>query len=198
VIGRLAGVLAEKRPEAVVIDVGGVGYEVRVPLSTFLELPDEGKNLRLRIHTHVREDALQLYGFLTDLERAMFKLLLGISGVGPRLALAVLSGLPATRLVQAVRAQDAAALRGIPGVGAKTAERILIDLRGRVDGVELGETGDADAPRDDAEEATLSALVNLGYPRAQAERIVRGALERLPANPSLDALIREALRSAAR
>jgi holliday junction DNA helicase RuvA len=198
VIGRLSGVLAEKRPEAVVVDVGGVGYEVRVPLSTFLELPDEGKSLRLRIHTHVREDALQLYGFLTDLERAMFKLLLGISGVGPRLALAVLSGLPAARLVQAVRAQDAAALRGIPGVGAKTAERILIDLRGRVDGVELGETGDADAPRDDAEDATLSALVNLGYPRAQAERIVRAALERLPANPPLDALIREALRSAAR
>jgi len=195
-IGRLQGVLAEKRPEAVVVDVGGVGYEVRVPLSTFLELPDEGKTLRLRIYTHVREDALQLYGFLTDLERAVFKLLLGISGIGPRLALAVLSGLPAARLVQAVRSQDAAPFRGIPGIGAKTAERILIELRGRVDGVEIGETGHAEAPREDAEEATLSALMNLGYPRAQAERTVRGALERLPANPPLEELIREALRGA--
>jgi holliday junction DNA helicase RuvA len=197
-IGRLQGVLAEKRPEAVVVDVGGVGYEVRVPLSTFLELPDEGKSLRLRIYTHVREDALQLYGFLTDLERAVFKLLLGISGIGPRLALAVLSGLPAARLVQAVRLQDAAAFRGIPGVGAKTAERILIELRGRVDGVEVGDTGQTEAPREDAEDATLSALVNLGYPRVQAERIVRAALERLPAHPPLEELIREALRGAAR
>jgi len=141
---------------------------------------------------------LALYGFLTDLERAVFKLLLGISGVGPRLALAVLSGLPAARLVQAVRSQDVAALRGIPGVGAKTAERILIELRGRVDAIGTGDVGAEQAPREDAEDATLSALMNLGYPRTQAERIVRAALERLPAHPPLEELIREALRGAAR
>ncbi len=194
-IARLAGTLREKTPEVVVLDVGGVGYEVRVPLSTFLELPDEGKTVRLRVYTHVREDALQLYGFRTNAERAAFRLLLGISGVGPRLALAILSGIPVARLVAAVRDGDLGALRGVPGVGNKTAQRILVELKDKVERIDVS----PDAPLGrDTEEATVSALVNLGYPRSQAERVVRGALERLPSHPRLEDLVREALRAAAR
>ena len=123
-IGWVEGRLAEKTPEGVLVDVNGVGYDVRIPLSTFLELPDEGKTVRFRIHTHVREDQFQLFGFLSEEERSCFRLLLGISGVGPRLALAVLSGLPVSQLVLALREGNVTALRGIPGVGNKTAERI--------------------------------------------------------------------------
>ncbi len=190
-IARLEGKLAEKTPDRVIIDVGGVGYEVRVPLSTFLELPDEGKLVRLRVHTHVREDVLHLYGFLSEAERVAFTTLLGINGVGPRLALTILSGLPVARLAQAVRRGDVASLRGIPGVGPKTAERILVELRDRVERLEAVAPA---APSDEADEACVSALVNLGYPRAQAEKATRTALEKLGAAPSLENLIREALR----
>ncbi len=194
-IARLEGVLREKGPELIVLDVGGVGYGVRVPLSTFLELPDEGKTVSVRVHTHVREDALHLYGFRTDAERTAFRLLLGISGVGPRLALAILSGIPVARLSAAVRDGDAAALRGVPGVGNKTAQRIMVELKDKVGALEAPEDS---APREDVEEATVSALLNLGYPRSQAERVVRAALERLPRSPTLEDLVREALRAVAR
>ncbi len=194
-IGRLEGLLIEKAPEAVVLDVAGVGYEVRVPLSTFFELPDEGKTVSLRVHTHVREDVLQLYGFGTEEERTSFRLLIGISGVGPRMALAILSGLRVERLLQAIRARDLAALRGVPGVGPKTAERILVDLHDKVGELE---SVSGDEPRSaDAEEASVSALLNLGYPRGHAEKSVRRALEQLPESPALEDLIREALRVAA-
>lgn len=195
-IALLEGQLVEKRPERVILDVGGVGYELRVPLSTFLELPDEGKAVRLRVHTYVREDALHLYGFLTGEERAAFAVLIEINGVGPRLALAILSGLPVRRLVQAVRRENLAVLKGIPGVGPKTAERILVELRDRVDRMET--TAGPPEPTDEAEEATVSALVNLGYPRTQAEKALRAALEALGPGPSLEQLIREALRVAAK
>jgi Holliday junction DNA helicase RuvA len=195
VIARLEGRLAEKQPEALVLDVNGVGYEVRCPLSTFLELPDEGKTVRLRIHSHVRDDAFHLYGFLTEEERLAFVRLLGIAGVGPRLALTILSGLPVARLVDAVRRGDVALLRGVPGVGTKTAERILVDLRDRVNDFEAVPSG---APAGEADEACLSALVNLGYPRPQAERAVRRAGESLGEDPTLENLIREALRALAR
>jgi Holliday junction DNA helicase RuvA len=195
VIARIEGVLAEKTPEGVVIDVQGVGYDVRMPLSSFIELPDEGKVLCLRVHTHVREEVLQLYGFLTEGERATFRLLLAINGVGPRLALAILSGLEPERLVGAVRSGDVAALRAIPGVGAKTAERITLELRDRVDALDLEAT---ELPEDSIEESCVSALVNLGYPRAQAEKVVREAAERLPVAPALEDLVREALRVVAR
>jgi len=194
-IGWLEGRLAEKTPEGVVVDVNGVGYDVRIPLSTFLELPDEGKTVRFRIHTYVREDQLRLFGFLSGQERGLFRLFLGVSGVGPRLALAVLSGLPVRRVIHAIRQGDLTALRGIPGVGTKTAERILVELRdkvGRLEGTE------APAPLDEAEEATISALVNLGYPRSQSEKAVRIALEQLDDAPAIEDLIREALRAAAR
>ncbi len=194
-IGRLEGKLAEKTPEGVLVDANGVGYDVRIPLSTFLELPDEGKIVRFRVHTYVREDQLQLFGFLSEQERSLFRLFLSVSGVGPRLALALLSGLPVPRVVQAIRQRDLAALRSIPGVGNKTAERILVDLRdkvGRLEGVALP------TPAGEAEEATVSALVNLGYPRGQAEKAVSVALEQLDDAPAIEDLIREALRAAAR
>ena len=194
-IARLEGVLREKLPEAVVLDVGGVGYEVRVPLSLFLELPDEGKTLALRIHTYVREDSLQLFGFQTNADRAAFRLLLGINGVGPRLALAVLSGIPVPKLVGAVRAGDVAVLKGIPGIGAKTAQRMLVELRDKVDGLAEAESIE---PSEDIEEATISALLNLGYPRSQALKVVRAARESLGDDVSLESLVRESLRAAAR
>lgn len=193
-IALLEGRLAEKSPERVVLDVRGVGYEVSVPVSTFLELPDEGKTVRLRIHTHVREEALQLFGFWSEPERIGFRLLIGISGVGPRLAIAILSGVPVERFVAAVRDGDLAALRSIPGVGPKTAQRILIELRDRL---AVFESVGALLPGEGVEAATLSALVNLGYARAEAERVVRRALEQLPEAPELETLVREALRVAA-
>lgn len=194
-IARLEGVLREKNPESVILDVGGVGYEVRVALSVFLELPDEGKTLALRIHTYVREDSLQLFGFQTDGQRSAFRLLLGINGVGPRLALAVLSGIPVPKLVSAVRSGDVAVLKGIPGIGAKTAQRMLVELRDKVEGLAEAESI---RPEDDLEEATISALLNLGYPRSAAQRVVRSARETLGSGVDLEALVRESLRAAAR
>jgi holliday junction DNA helicase RuvA len=197
VIARVEGVLVEKTPEAVVLDVHGVGYELRVPLSTFFELPDEGKTVRLRVHTHVREDAFLLYGFGTELERTLFRLLLGASGVGPKLALGILSGLPSDKLIAALRSGNLAALVGIPGVGKKTAERIVVELRDRVAGLETSAGPEPmQAPRDDGAASAESALVNLGYPRGHAEQAVRRALETLPESPPLEALIKEALRAA--
>ena len=193
-IARLEGLLAEKGPERVVLDVGGVGYEVRVPLSTFLELPDEGKTVQLRVHTYVREDSLRLYGFLRDEERAAFGILLGINGVGPRLALAILSGLSVPRLVKAVRSEDLSAFGAVPGVGVKKARRLVVELRDRVDSLDLPESPDGPG---EVPEGAVSALLNLGYPRAQAKQAVRRAGESLPDHPTLENLIREALRVAA-
>jgi Holliday junction DNA helicase RuvA len=195
VIARLEGVLAEKRPDALLLDVAGVGYEVRVSLLTFLALPDEGKTLRLRIHTHVREDVLQLFGFLVEEERLLFRQLLGISGIGPRLALAILSGLPPDQLAAAIRAGELARLTAIPGVGKKTAERIVVDLRDKLAPLALARR--EPEPSSDLEAAAVSALANLGYPQAHAERAVRRALESLPGGAKLETAIVEALRVAA-
>jgi Holliday junction DNA helicase RuvA len=195
VIALLEGRLVEKTPGRVVLDVRGVGYEVLVPVSTFLELPDESKTVRLRIHTHVREEALQLYGFWSEPERVGFRLLIGISGVGPRLAVAILSGIPVDRFVASVRDGDLAALRSVPGVGLKTAQRILVELR---DKLVAFEAAGAEIPGEGVESATVSALVNLGYARGEAEKVVHKALDQLPDAPELEALVREALRVAAR
>ncbi len=194
-IGRLEGTLVEKSPESVLLDVTGVGYEVRLPLSTYLELPDLGKTIRMWIHTHVREDQITLFGFARELERRVFRVLLGVNGVGPRLGLALLSGLAVGRLLEAIRRGDIATLCAIPGVGTKTAQRILVDLRDRVEALGATERG---GPADDVEEATLSALTNLGYARHQAEKLVRTARGRLGGDPTLEELVREALRAAGR
>ena len=196
-IGSLSGQLAEKEPGRVIVDVGGVGYELQVPLSTFYGLGEIGSLVSLRVHTHVREDALALFGFTTALELDVFEYLISISGVGPRLALAVLSGIETPDLVRAVRAGDVGRLTKIPGVGKKTAERIGLELKDRLSAIlalkpELGPGGASTDMRDDL----LSALLNLGYHRQLAERAVEAAL----ADPgeSFEQTLRLALRELAR
>jgi Holliday junction DNA helicase RuvA len=198
VIAYLEGQLREKLPTRVVLDVSGVGYEVLIPLSTFYELPDEGKTVALRIHTHVREDVLQLFGFRSARERAVFELLLRTSGVGPKLAQGILSGIAPDELVTAIENGDVATLRAVPGVGTKTAERIVVDLRDRVRELDAADPATARARRapasDAAAEEAASALVNLGYPRGHAERAVAHAREELDEAAPLEDLIRAALR----
>lgn len=201
-IAYLEGVLREKTPTRVVLDVSGVGYEILVPLSTFTELPDEGKTTALRIHTHVREDVLQLFGFASAVERMVFELLIRISGVGPKLAQSILSGIRAEALVEAIRADDISTLCAVPGVGQKTARRIVIDLRDRLDGVATvcggpvaagGGPGSADGSAA-AREQAISGLVNLGYPLSRAERVVGMAEAELGADTDLEGLIRASLK----
>jgi Holliday junction DNA helicase RuvA len=204
-IGRLEGVLREKRPTQVVVDVGGVGYELAIPLSTFAALPDEGKVVALRVHTHVREDALLLYGFARALEREAFELLLHANRVGPKLALTALSGLDAEELVRAIQEGDVAVLQAVPGIGRRMAERIVVELRERAGEVRAhaaaGEGARAARPGS-AEEAlaeqVLSALGNLGVAKPQAERAARQALDDLGAGAPVEGLIRAALRGLSR
>ncbi len=197
-IAYLEGELREKEPTRVVLDVGGVGYEVLIPLSTFYELPDEGKTVALRVHTHVREDTLQLFGFRTARERAVFELLLRTSGVGPKLAQAILSGVAPDELLAAIEAGEVAVLRAVPGVGQKTAERIVVDLRDRVSGLagapDAAGAGPRVAPRGGPAEEAVSALINLGYGASHAERAVDAAHEDLDGDASLEEVIRAALR----
>jgi Holliday junction DNA helicase RuvA len=195
-IAALRGRLLEKSPNRIVVDVQGVGYEVLVPLSTFYDLGEAGADVQLRVHTHVREDALQLFGFLTELERQMFGRLITVSGVGPKLAVAVLSGLETRELVTAVQRADVARLTTIPGVGKKTAERIVLELKDRLMALVVPVT-EAQAPAASPTERMrvdlLSALQNLGYHRPQAEKAVEAALAAQP-----EAALEEAMRAALR
>jgi Holliday junction DNA helicase RuvA len=199
VIGRLEGVLFEKRPTCVLLDVSGVGYEVFIPLSTFVRLPDPGKRVALRIHTHLRENALQLYGFGTELERDVFQLLLHASRVGPKLAQTVLSGLEAPKVLDAIRTGNVAALQSVSGVGAKLAQRLVVELRDRAferfGAAEDAGTGAAPvgAGSGEARAQLLSALVNLQVPRSQAERIVDEVVAEHGAEAPIEALVRAAL-----
>ena len=203
-IARLEGVLIERTPTRVVIDVGGVGYEALIPLSTFARLPDEGKTVALRIHTHVREDALLLFGFATALERAAFALLLHASRVGPKLAQTILSGIDADVLVRAIERGDVDTLRSVPGVGAKLAERMIVELRDRV--AELVEIEREPAartrpspPRDEGRRSELiSALVNLQAPRQKAERVAAEVVVERGADAPIEELVRAALQRLAR
>ncbi len=201
-IAHLEGLLREKRPTRAVINVGGVGYEVWISLSTFTALPDEGKSVSLRIHTHVRAESLALFGFHTDLERALFELLIRVNGVGPKLAQAVLSGVEPASLVSAIHSGDLATLRGVPGVGVKTAQRILVDLRDQVAELAAGAARPpVAAPPNEEEEridAVISALVNLGTARPRAERAAAEAAREAAEGDSIEALIRGALRRLAR
>jgi Holliday junction DNA helicase RuvA len=172
-IGRLTGRLAAKAPDQVLLEVGGVGYLVHIPLSTFYELPENESPASLWIHTHVREDALALYGFLTERERTLFLLLLGVTGIGPRVALTVLSGIPPSELVEALRTQDVRRLVAVPGVGKKTAERMVLELAEKV--ASLPGEAPPKAPAAVAADDVVSALVNLGYRKAEAERAVDAA-----------------------
>ena len=201
-IARLEGVLLERAPTRVLIDVSGVGYEVFIPFSTFTALPDVGKTVALRIHTHAREGALQLFGFATEVERTAFELLLRASRVGPKLAQTVLSGIDPADLLQAIRDSNAAPLRAVPGVGAKMADRILVELRDRVDELALAVRGAGNAAIAFAEPEgraqALSALLNLGYPRAQAERALERAGESVAEDADVESWVRAALRGLAR
>jgi len=195
VIARIAGTLAEKSPGRIIVDVQGVGYDLQVPLSTFYGLGEPGGAVALRVHTHVREDVIALYGFATRLEQDLFERLIAISGIGPKLALAVLSGIEAPDLVRAIRAQDVARLTAIPGVGKKTAERIGLELKDRLS-PSLQAAADSlkpPAPEDQLREDLLSALLNLGYQRAAAEKAIARELALSPG-----ARFEEALRAVLR
>ena len=176
-IARLQGRLAEKRPHRVTVDVHGVGYDLHIPLSTFYGLGEPGSEAVFRVHTHVREDTLALFGFATGLELRVFEALIGVSGIGPKLALAVLSGIEPAELVRAVGRGDVRRLTGIPGIGKKTAERMGLELRDRLPAVAEAEPALAGGDAPGAARGDLvSALVNLGYGRPAAERAVDAAL----------------------
>ena len=194
-IALLRGSVVEKTPSRVIVDVAGVGYDVLVPLSTFYALGDAGAAVALRIHTHVREDLIALYGFGTRLEQDLFERLIAINGVGPKLALAVLSGIEPAELVRAVRTQDVARLTAIPGVGKKTAERIGLELKDRLPAsFQAAEPASAPAaPADRLRDDLLSALVNLGYGRPVAEKSVEKVLQTQP-----DARFEDALKDVLR
>jgi holliday junction DNA helicase RuvA len=197
VIASLRGKILEKHPNRIVVDVNGVGYEVFVPLSTFYGLGDPGSEIAVRVHTHVREDALLLYGFVTLLEQELFERLIGIGGIGPKLALAVLSGIEPMELVGAIERGDVARLTAIPGVGKKTSERIVLELKDRLPRAQAaaaagGAAPDASVLRDDV----VSALVNLGYHRPLAEKAAEAAITTL--GSSSDAGFERALKQALR
>jgi len=173
-IGQIRGRLADKRPNQLLVDVGGVGYQVQVPLSTFAALGELHTEVTLLIHTHVREDALALYGFLSSREKHFFELLLSASGVGPALALKILSGMSVEELVPAIRGGDLARLTRIPGVGRKTAERIVVELKDKLETVAVAEEKPA-ASAGGTEADVVSALMNLGYDGRAAEKAVEEA-----------------------
>jgi Holliday junction DNA helicase RuvA len=197
VIAQLRGTLVEKHPSRVVVDVGGVGYDVQVPLSTFYGLGEPGATVALRIHTHVREDQIALFGFSTPLEQDLFERLISISGIGPKLGLAVLSGIEPADLVRAIRVQDVARLTKIPGIGKKTAERIGLELKDRLPHatVETAEPAAASGrPENQLRDDLLSALVNLGYQAAAAEKAIDRVTKAAP-DAGFEQALREALRS---
>src|SRR5215471_11508429 len=195
-IALLRGVLIEKHPNQAVVETGGVGYDVTVPVSTFTHLPNAGAEVRLRIHTHVREDALALYGFLTQDEKALFEKLINVSGIGPKLAITILSGLAAVDLIHAIRRGEVERLVRIPGIGKKTAERMVLELRDKLPAV----TGEEPEPAAEAlsaiDQDVLSALLNLGCARPQAEAAVRKAKALAAGSPApaeFEPLFRRAL-----
>ena len=189
-IAHLAGKLVAKTPAAAIVDVNGVGYEVFVSLQSFYRLPEPGAAVRLLTYTHVREDALQLFGFLEAAERELFLLLLAVAGVGPKLALNILSGMPVHELQQALDAGDVLRLVSLPGVGKKTAERLVLELREKIRRVKM--RGPAESDSGGVENEAISALVNLGYRRADAEHAVRAA--RAGGTTALEHTIRDALQ----
>jgi Holliday junction DNA helicase RuvA len=199
VIAHLRGRILEKHPNRIIVDVNGVGYDVAVPLSTFYGLADAGAEIALRIHTHVREDQLALYGFATTLEQDLFERLIGVSGIGPKLALAVLSGIEPLDLIRAIERSDVARLTAIPGVGKKTSERIVLELKDRLPRASAaaiaagGGAPESPALRDDV----LSALMNLGYHRPLAEKAVDAAIKTTP-DGGFERTLKQALRELAR
>jgi len=193
-IAQLTGTLALRSPERLIIDVNGVGYLVHSPLSTFYSLPETGGRVTLRIHTHMSEQALKLFGFLTQEELSLFETLIGVNKVGPKLALAILSGMPPADLTVAIQNNDLARLSKIPGIGKKTAERLIIEIRDKLPKVEAGAESDAqwlegNAALDDA----LSALINLGYKKNDAQKALKHVSENNKDSMPLEDLIKDSL-----
>lgn len=198
-IAFLRGRLLEKQPNRIIVDVSGVGYDVSVPLSTFYSLGEPGSDVAVRIHTHVREEALALYGFATRLEQDLFERLIAISGIGPKLALSVLSGLEPADLMRAIERGDVAQLTGIPGVGKKTSERIVLELKDRLPRVAAAPAlaGNGAPPAATVRDDVLSALLNLGYHRPLAEKAVAAALKNAP-DGEFERTLKQALRELAK
>ena len=197
-IAHLRGRILEKQPNRIIVDANGVGYDVSVPLSTFYGLGEAGSEIALRIHTHVREDALSLYGFATRLEQELFERLISVSGIGPKVALAVLSGIEPPELVGAIERADLARLTAIPGVGKKTSERIVLELKDRLPRAAVAAlTGVAETRTPAIKEDVLSALVNLGYHRPLAEKAADAAVKAVPGG-DFERTLRQALRELAR
>lgn len=184
-IALITGRLAQKEPTQVIIDVGGVGYELTIPVSTYYELAEPGSEVSLRVHTHVREDALQLFGFRTEAEKRLFLLLTSVSGIGPRLAITILSGMGTDDLIRAITNSDLPRLTGIPGIGKKTAERLLVELKEKMQGLAMSQSLAASGRPSPTGQTPLSddlvsALTNLGYAGNVAEKAAATALAALP------------------
>lgn len=187
-IAHLRGKLLAKHPNQAVVETAGVGYEVTISVSTFSDLPGVGSEVALHIHTHVREDQIALFGFLRPAEKQLFEKLITVSGIGPKLAITILSGMPADEMVAAIRGNDAARLTRIPGIGKKTAERMVLELHDKLPAERVGEAA-APAALTATEQDVLSALMNLGYQRTAAEK----ALSPVAKNGSFETMFRQAL-----
>jgi Holliday junction DNA helicase RuvA len=204
-IAHLSGTLLSKQATSVVVDVAGVGYEVTIPISTFYDLEDVGGNVQLRIYTHVREDALQLFGFKTARERQLFLKIISVSGIGPKLGITLLSGMSADELVASIRTNNLARLTLIPGVGRKTAERLILELREKIAELssaqleeELGAKPEVTEPTEDIVRGdALSALLNLGYQRSAAEKAIDAALNE-GGDITVESILRRSLKKLAR
>jgi len=205
-IAHLSGTLLSKQATSVIVDVGGVGYEVTIPLSTFYDLEDTGSLVQLRVYTHVREDTLQLFGFKTIRERELFLKIISVSGIGPKLGITLLSGMSADELIAAIRTNDLARLTLIPGIGRKTAERLVIELREKVaalttpqlEGELTAKTALSGEPTQDSVRSdALSALLNLGYQRSSAEKAIDSALVE-GGDLTVESVLRRVLRKLAR
>jgi Holliday junction DNA helicase RuvA len=204
-IAHLSGTLLSKQATSVIVDVGGVGYEVTIPLSTFYDLEDMGSTVQLRIYTHVREDALQLYGFKTARERELFLKIISVTGIGPKLGITLLSGMSADEMIASIRTNNLARLTLIPGVGRKTAERLIMELREKVAELssaqleeELGAKPEVAEPTEDTVRSdALSALLNLGYQRSAAEKAIDAALGE-GGEITVESILRRGLKKLAR
>ncbi len=197
-IAQIRGQLIEKRLGAIVVDAHGIGYRVFVSLHTFYDLPEADQDVRLHTYTHVREDALQLFGFSTLLEKDLFQVLIGVSGIGPKLALNILSGISPAEFLTSLQAEDLPRLMAIPGVGRKTAERLVFDLKEKIREIAFraGPPKEEKRQKDQVVEDVTSALVNLGYRKNQAERVVEQVCQRQP-QATLEELLKESLRALA-
>ena len=205
-IAHLSGTLLSKQPNSVILDVGGVGYEVNIPVSTFYDLEDEGSSVKLRIYTHVREDTLQLFGFKTTRERELFLKVISVSGIGPSLGIKLLSGMSADEMIASIRTNNLAKLTLIPGIGRKTAERLVMELRDKVATLASTELEEEFGSKDSGGPATtedsmradvLSALLNLGYQRSSAEKAVNAAVDE-GGEISVEVILRRSLRKLAK